>query len=141
MNGIAGTVATGLSVMDIDRFLQIAVTSGLLGADALRNALDEFMAGARAPASYGSDLVAFGDYLVCHGLLTRWQCQMLFDGRSSEFFLGNFRFLDRIGSDGGRESYLVDDMTTNRRMVLSFKLGPTDMAGTIYEIMETVNVR
>jgi hypothetical protein len=124
-----------MMAMNIDRFLQLAVDSRLLGSDALQNALDEFLGGSRAPTSKGSDVVAFSDYLVSRGLLTHWQCRVLIQGRSKEFFLGNFKFLNQIATDGRTESYLVDDLGTNRQLILSFPIRPTDMAGTIYRVI------
>ncbi|HEY1601040.1 MAG TPA: hypothetical protein VGG64_15660 [Pirellulales bacterium] len=120
--------------MDLDRFLELATESGVITADALQQALSEFTAAARARRSEGSPLAAFSDFLVSGNLLTRWQCDMLLAGRSKEFFLGKFKFLKQIGNDGLKETFLAEDMSANRRVILSFGVEATDAAATVFQM-------
>jgi hypothetical protein len=120
--------------MDLDRFLELAAESGVITADALQQAMSEFMADAGELPSKGSALVPFTDFLVSGNLLTRWQCEMLLAGRSREFLLGKFKFLKQIGNDGRKETFLAEDMSANRRVILSFGVEATDAAATVFQM-------
>jgi hypothetical protein len=120
--------------MDRDRFLELAAESGLLAADALHTAVSDFLRKSQSPASPLTDAANLGDYLVACELLTPWQREMLLAGRSKEFFLGKFKFLAQLGNDGRKESFLVEDMSANRRAILSFGVEPSDAAATVFEM-------
>ncbi|HEX5272314.1 MAG TPA: protein kinase, partial [Gemmataceae bacterium] len=75
---------------------------------------DEQLAGAagRLPASGRGRPIARA--LVEAGLLTRFQASQLLAGRTSGFFLGQYRILDHIGSGGMGRVFKAEHRTLSR---------------------------
>jgi serine/threonine-protein kinase len=56
--------------------------------------------------------------LVDHGLLTRFQAEMLLGGRTDGFILGQYRILEQIGRGGMGRVFKAEHMTMNRVVAL-----------------------
>ena len=53
------------------------------------------------------------------GVLTRWQCDKLRQGKWNGFFLDNYCFLEQIGKDKASSTYLVREMSTCKLMAMA----------------------
>src|SRR4051812_33074696 len=89
-----------------EHFLAVVLDSGLLTAAELEAGL------ADAPLSDRAKHLA--RHLLKKGLLTRFQAQQLLAGRSSGFFLGQYRVLELIGQGGMGKVYKAEHMTMSR---------------------------
>ncbi len=58
------------------------------------------------------------DHLIEAGLLTRWQCDRLREGRYKGFFLKKYKLLDHIGSGGMSHVYLAEHVLMRRRVAI-----------------------
>src|SRR6476620_5223771 len=99
---------------EIDRFLTFVLLSGLCSFASLSNACSDF-------DTKRTDEVAVADlssHLVRKKLLTEWQCWKLLAGKWKGFFLDGYRLLDQIGKDAVSSSYLVETVSTGRRMAM-----------------------
>ena len=56
--------------------------------------------------------------LLDAGLLTRWQCNKLLEGRSKGFFLGKYKLLDHLGTGGMSAVYLAEHVNMQRRVAI-----------------------
>ncbi|MEE8452022.1 MAG: serine/threonine-protein kinase [Thermoguttaceae bacterium] len=105
----------------VDTFLDLLRRSGLVEKDQLAGALLELKqeAGGRLADNAGTnnaDTVA--ERLVDAGLLTRWQCDKLGEGRHKGFFLGKYKLLDHLGTGGMSSVYLAEHVLMQRRVAI-----------------------
>jgi serine/threonine-protein kinase len=91
---------------DRETFLANVRRSGLLGDEQLAEAL------ARLPLTGRGRPVARA--LVAMGLLTRFQAAQILAGRTSGFFLGQYRILSHIGSGGMGRVFKAEHRTLSR---------------------------
>ena len=56
--------------------------------------------------------------LMDAGLLTRWQCEKLMEGRHKGFFLKRYRLLDHLGTGGMSSVYLAEHILMQRRVAI-----------------------
>jgi serine/threonine-protein kinase len=96
--------------VDRDTFLANVRRSGLLTLEELAEAV------ARLPAGDRGRPVARA--LVELGLLTRFQATQLLAGRTSGFFLGQYRILDHIGQGGMGRVFKAEHRTLNRLVAI-----------------------
>ena len=102
----------------LDRFLALALASHLVGLDDLRSHLKTFRQETGTCMNDYSELTAFCNYLVERGVVTRWQCDKLLNGRFRGFFLGNFKLLEPIGHSGTWGVYAAEDISRECRVTL-----------------------
>jgi serine/threonine-protein kinase len=100
----------------LDIFLDLAQRSGLLERDQLSRALLQLKEEDGPGGVVETDQVA--EYLVKTGLLTRWQCDKLLEGRHKGFFLGKYKLLDHLGTGGMSSVYLAEHVLMQRRVAI-----------------------
>jgi serine/threonine protein kinase len=96
--------------IDRQTFLDNVRQSGLVEADRLAATAD------RLPVNAKSKHLARA--LVKEGLLTRFQAERLLIGRSTGFFLNQYRILDQLGRGGMGRVYRAEHRTMNRIVAL-----------------------
>jgi serine/threonine-protein kinase len=100
---------------NLERFLELAQRSELVTREQLSRVIDriEVETGSRP-----SEPEPLGDKLVEAGLITRWQCDKLREGRHKGFFLKRYRLLDHLGSGGMSHVYLAEHVLMQRRVAI-----------------------
>ncbi|MGE0755672.1 MAG: serine/threonine protein kinase, partial [Pirellulaceae bacterium] len=63
---------------------------------------------------FPTDVDAVAEFLIQQKLITRWQCDKLFDGKYKGFLLGKYKLLDHIGSGGMSSVYLAEHVVMRR---------------------------
>lgn len=107
-------VATSLDFVDLVR------KSGLLPQDQLNAFLDKNNGNNMKPEE-------LGEALVQSGMMTRFQVEILMQGRPFRFFIsGKYKLLDRLGAGGMASVYLCEHRLMRRRVAL--KVLPTNKA-------------
>jgi len=99
-----------------ERFLEMVQKSKLVEHDRLAKALAEIKQGASAEEIENSEFLA--EKLIQAGLLTRWQCDKLLDGRHKGFFLGKYKLLGHLGTGGMSSVYRAHDQLLDRKVAL-----------------------
>lgn len=113
----------------VDTFLDLVRRSGLVDADRLKAALADIRREELREASDETDFLA--GQLVESGLLTRWQCDKLLEGRHKGFFLGRYKLLDHLGTGGMSSVYLAEHVLMQRRVAIKV-LPKSRVADTSY---------
>ena len=99
-----------------DQFLDLVRRSELVDRDPLNRLLLDLKKRAGDEPIGDSEFV--GSKLVEAGLLTRWQCQNLLEGRYKGFFLKKYKLLDHLGSGGMSNVYLAEHVLMQRRVAI-----------------------
>jgi hypothetical protein len=107
-----GIVSASSRINDVDKFLPLLVRSGLVSRDDLDSVVksyrDEFL-----PSHHCHDTItALSTFLVCSGVVTCWQCDMLRRGKYKGFYLDHYVVLDSLGHDADYSYFLARDSTT-----------------------------
>lgn len=98
-----------------DVFLMVLKASDLL-PDGGTAALEAFYA-SHLPRRRAEDRTQeFGDYLISQGLLTRWQCDRVMEGRHIGFFVEQYKILCFVRTEETYTVYLAEDPVTGRRV-------------------------
>lgn len=100
----------------VDSFLDLVRRSGLVERDQLNRALLQLKEEGGGEAVTRVDAVA--EHLVKAGLLTRWQCEKILEGRHKGFFLGKYKLLDHLGTGGMSSVYLAEHVLMQRRVAI-----------------------
>lgn len=58
------------------------------------------------------------DILVEYGLLSRWHCDKILEGKYKGFFLGKYKLLEHIGTGGMSSVYLAEHVLMQRRVAI-----------------------
>jgi eukaryotic-like serine/threonine-protein kinase len=105
-----------MNISTVDSFLDLVRRSGLVEKDQLNAVLADVQqqAGGSLPAE--ADIVA--KKLVEAGLLTRWQCDNLLEGRHKGFFLGKYKLLDHLGTGGMSSVYLAEHVLMRKQRAI-----------------------
>ena len=104
-----------MSKLKHDRFFELLQRSSLIENGQLKDFLADL--GRSAPDRVG-DAKFVGDALVDAGLLTKWQCDKLLDGRHKGFFLGKYKLLGHLGTGGMSSVYLAEHVLMQRRVAI-----------------------
>jgi serine/threonine protein kinase len=105
-----------------DNFLDLVRRSELVERDQLNRVVAQLQEKSGDQAV--DDPKAVVDGLVEAGLLTRWQCEKLLEGRHRGFFLGKYKLLDHLGTGGMSSVYLAEHVLMHRRVAV--KVLPKD---------------
>jgi len=100
--------------LSLDEYLGLTEKSGLVAGDQLQAAKAEFLQLGGGP----EDAEGFADFLRGKGLLTAWHNGKLLHRKYKGFFLGKYKFLDRIGSGGMGRVYLAEHVSLHRRSAI-----------------------
>jgi serine/threonine protein kinase len=102
-------------------FVDFVRRSELVDKDQLTQSLSDFEQ--QRGTSALSDPKAVANHLQETGLLTRWQCDKLLEGRHKGFLLGKYKLLDHLGTGGMSAVYLAEHVNMHRRVAI--KVLPT----------------
>jgi len=105
-----------MATQSVDTFLDLVRRSGLIDEDQLQRLLAQLSE--RAEGHPLDDPDALAEQLVQDGLLTRWQCQKLREGRYKGFFLGKYKLLDHLGTGGMSSVFLAEHVLMQRRVAI-----------------------
>ncbi|KKK46291.1 hypothetical protein LCGC14_3164130, partial [marine sediment metagenome] len=106
----------GMAKPKVDTFLDLLRRTGLVEKDQLDGVLLDFKREADGKPLKDTDAVA--EKLIDAGLLTRWQCEKLKEGRHKGFFLGKYKLLDHLGTGGMSSVYLAEHVLMQRRVAI-----------------------
>ncbi|OHB79407.1 MAG: hypothetical protein A2V98_13145, partial [Planctomycetes bacterium RBG_16_64_12] len=106
----------GMARRTVDNFLDLVRRSGLVERDQLERVLLHLKKEADRKPITDPDYVALR--LVEAGLLSRWQCEKLLEGRHKGFFLGKYKLLDHLGTGGMSSVYLAEHLLMQRRVAI-----------------------
>jgi len=105
-----------MSKLKVDTLIDLVRRSELVDKDQLSKALAEFEQ--RHGKEACDDPERVSRFLLDAGLLTRWQCNKLLEGRSKGFFLGKYKLLDHLGTGGMSAVYLAEHVNMQRRVAI-----------------------
>ena len=109
-------VIIGMTKQNVKSFLELVRKSKLVEdyrlEASLRQCKDEH--GGKFPRDV--DVVA--DHLIHAGLITRWHCGKLFDGKYKGFFLGKYKLLGHLGTGGMSSVYLAEHTLMHRQRAI-----------------------
>ncbi|HUY91477.1 MAG TPA: serine/threonine-protein kinase [Pirellulales bacterium] len=105
-----------MSKLKVDTLIDLVRRSELVDKDQLSRALAELEQ--RHGKEACDDPQQVSRALLDAGLLTRWQCNKLLEGRSKGFFLGKYKLLDHLGTGGMSAVYLAEHINMQRRVAI-----------------------
>ncbi len=100
---------------EIDRFLELALRSGLISS----SALDDACVGFDVSRSEENALWDLCEHLIRKGALTRWQCEKLCSGKWKGFFLDGFCLLSRLSVDETTSTFLCKEVASGKRVAMA----------------------
>lgn len=105
-----------MAKLKVENFVELIKRSGLVDKDRLAKAIDEFK------QADGGELVADSERLaerfINAGLLTKWQCSKLLEGKHKGFLLGKYKLLGHLGTGGMSSVYLAEHTLLHRRVAI-----------------------
>jgi serine/threonine protein kinase len=105
-----------MNISTVDSFLDLVRRSGLVEKDQLNAVLADVQQQAGGSLPVEADVVA--KKLVEAGLITRWQCDNILEGRHKGFFLGKYKLLDHLGTGGMSSVYLAEHVLMLKRRAI-----------------------
>lgn len=102
--------------MTVGSFADLIRRSGLIEGDKLDRALAELNFDPNSNSAPSNEQLA--EQLIEKGLLTRWQCDKLLEGRHRGFFLGKYKLLGHLGTGGMSTVYLAEHVLMQRRVAI-----------------------
>lgn len=105
-----------MAKVTVDKFIDLIQRSKLVDEDRLNSALASLKAELSPEQFANPDALA--EQLTKAGLLTKWQCDKLLDGRHKGFFLGKYKLLSHLGTGGMSSVYLAEHKLMQRRVAL-----------------------
>jgi serine/threonine protein kinase len=97
-----------------DEFLELVRKSGLVDAPCLNAFLQQASAGGSPPTSPAS----WARSLTLNGLITRFQAELLLQGKWRGFRIGKYKVLELLGCGGGGNVYLCEHQTLHHRVAV-----------------------
>jgi serine/threonine-protein kinase len=98
------------------QLLENIAKSGLVEASAQDLVLDQLQGGHEG--SLPEDPVEVAKAFQDRGLLTRWQCEKLLQGKSKGFFLGRYRLMGHLGTGGMSTVYLAEHTAMGQKRAI-----------------------
>ncbi|MFH1269023.1 MAG: serine/threonine-protein kinase, partial [Planctomycetota bacterium] len=105
-----------MAKLSVDEFLDFVRRSRLAEPDQLSRVLFQMKKEAGADPIVDPEPIA--RRLTETGLLSRWQCEKLLEGRHKGFFLGKHKLLDHLGTGGMSSVYLAEHLLMQRRVAI-----------------------
>ena len=105
-----------MSKLKVDTLIDLVRRSELVDKDQLSRSLADLEQ--RHGKEACDDPQRVSRWLLDAGLLTRWQCNKLLEGRSKGFFLGKYKLLDHLGTGGMSAVYLAEHVNMQRRVAI-----------------------
>jgi len=99
----------------LESFFDLTQQSGLVDRDQLGRVVDQIR---RQTGRLPAEPEEVGRKLIEVGLLTKWQCAKLLEGRHKGFFLKRYRLLDHLGTGGMSSVYLAEHVLMQRRVAI-----------------------
>ena len=99
-----------------DRIFELIEKSRLVEPAALQAQIDQVRS--RHDGAIPDDPVALCKELEDAGIVTRWQCEKLLQGKYKGFFLGNHKLLGHLGSGGMSSVYLAEHMVMKHKRAI-----------------------
>src|ERR1043165_9067277 len=105
-----------MAKVTVDKFIDLIQRSKLVDDSQLATVTAN-LKNELSPEQYAdADVVA--ERLIKAGILTKWQCDKLLDGRHKGFFLGKYKLLSHLGTGGMSSVYLAEHKLMQRRVAL-----------------------
>ncbi len=104
------------TIDSVEKLLELIRRSNLVIDEDLSQSLATIKGAATPEQMKNLEYVA--EQLVQSGLVTRWQCDKLLDGRSKGFFLGKYKLLGHLGTGGMSAVYLAEHTKMHRRVAV-----------------------
>ncbi len=105
-----------MAKVNAEKLLELIRDSGLVDHDRLAETLAQWTS--LSDQMDMSDPERLANRLIDAGLLTRWQCDKLLDGKRKGFFLGKYKLLTHLGTGGMSSVYLAENTLINRRVAV-----------------------
>jgi serine/threonine protein kinase len=109
-------VIIGMTKQTVKSFLELVQKSKLVDDDQLKASLHEYRN--EHDGHLPRDVRVVADYLIDAGLITRWHCDKLFDGKYKGFFLGKYKLLGHLGTGGMSSVYLAEHTLMQRKRAI-----------------------
>ncbi|MEX2027572.1 MAG: serine/threonine-protein kinase, partial [Pirellulaceae bacterium] len=105
-----------MATLSVENFIDYLERSQLITEDALRTTLMQLRQqhGGKLP----DDADAVAAHLINAGLVTAWQCEVLFSRKYKGFKLGKYKLLRHIGSGGMSAVYLAEHTMLKRQRAI-----------------------
>lgn len=100
----------------VKSFIEMVQRSKLVDEESLKQKLLECKE--RLGESFPDDASAVADFLTQAGLLTRWHCEKLLNGKYKGFYLGKYKLLDLLGTGGMSSVYLAQHVVMRRKVAI-----------------------
>jgi serine/threonine protein kinase len=105
-----------MAKLKADSFVDLVRRSELVDKDQLTQTL-AVLEQRQGKAALGNPQTV-ATHLCEAGLLTRWQCDKLLEGRHKGFLLGKYKLLDHLGTGGMSAVYLAEHVNMHRRVAI-----------------------
>ena len=105
-----------MAKVNAEKFLELVRSSGLVDDERLTETLAQWDQPGDQEDLADPDRLA--NRLIDAGLLTRWHCDKLLEGRHKGFFLGKYKLLTHLGTGGMSSVYLAENTLINRRVAV-----------------------
>ena len=103
-----------MAAVSMDGYIELLGKSGLMSGEEIESSRNEFV------KETGEDANAadFAKYLERKNLATSWHNQKLLDKKYKGFFIGSYKFLQKIGAGGMGKVYLAEHTALARRCAI-----------------------
>lgn len=128
------------TVSEVDRFMELAVRSGLLAGDQARSLLEQFRSTPPEELPFGATITSLMVFLVATGNLTPWQCDKLRHGKHKGFFLDKFKLIDWQRTNDEESLYIAQDTNTGKIWELAITpRSQTNSEDIVYRVVRQID--